>query len=85
MIGSAKERNGLYYLDTEEGGKVQAYQTKGTAEGFFESYWLMHERLGYPIFAYLQQLYPKLCINLDNSKLKCEVCELAKNHRIRIL
>ena len=32
MIGSAKERNGLYYLDTEEGGKVQAYQIKRTAE-----------------------------------------------------
>ena len=54
MFDSAKERNGLYYLDTKEGGKVQAYQIKGTIEGFFESNWLMHERLGHPSFAYLQ-------------------------------
>ena len=41
----------------------------------------MHERLGHTSFAYLQQVYPKLCINLDNSKLKCEVCELEKHHQ----
>ncbi|RVW29730.1 Retrovirus-related Pol polyprotein from transposon TNT 1-94 [Vitis vinifera] len=72
MIGSAKERNGLYYLDIKKGGKVQAYQIKGTAKrffeikgtakGLFESYWLMHEIVGHPSFAYLQH-----CINLDNS------------------
>ena len=62
MIGNSNERNGLYYLEIEEGGKVQAYQIKGTAEGFFKSYWPMHERLRHPSSAYLQQLYPKLCI-----------------------
>ena len=52
MISIAKERNGLY-LGIEEGGKVQAYQIKRIAEGFFERYWLMHERLGHPCFTYL--------------------------------
>ena len=41
-----------------------------------------YERLGRPSFTYQQRLYPKLCINLDNSKFKCEVCELAKNHQL---
>ena len=44
MIGCTKERNGLYYLDTEEGGTIWAYQIKGTTERFLECYWLMHTR-----------------------------------------
>ena len=42
-----------------------------------EEYWLLHERLGHPSFFYL-----KIRGNLDFSKLRCEVCELAKNHQV---
>lgn len=37
-------------------------------------------KLGHPTFTYLLWLYPKLCIHLDSSELKYEVCKLAKNH-----
>ena len=42
----------------------------------------MHERSGHSNFFYLQWLFPKLFINLDHSKLKCEVYELVKSHCI---
>ncbi|RVW41870.1 hypothetical protein CK203_104748 [Vitis vinifera] len=32
VIGSAKEREGLYYLVTEEQGKIQDHQIKGNIE-----------------------------------------------------
>ena len=81
VIGSAKEREGLYYLVTEEQGKIQDHQIKGNIEKEREL-WLIHERLGHPSFVFLKTLYPKLCINLDPSKFQCKVCEFSKNHRI---
>ena len=81
MIGSAKEREGLYYLVTEERGKIQAHQTKGHKKKK-KKLCLMHERLGHPSFFSLKTLYPKLCVNLNPSKFQCEVCELSKNHHI---
>ena len=74
VIGSAKERKGLYYLVTKEPGKIQAHQIKGNVEK--KELRSMHERLGHPSFFSLKTLYPKLCVNLDPSKFQCEVCEL---------
>ena len=41
MIGSAKEREGLYYLVIEEQGRIQVHQLKGNTRKESEL-WLMH-------------------------------------------
>ena len=43
---------------------------------------LWHRRLGHPSFQYLKYLFPKLFKALDCSKLHCEACHLAKDHRV---
>ena len=80
VIGSAKEREGLYYLVTEKQEKIQAHQIKKKKKK--RELWLMHERLRHPSFFSLKTLYPKLCVNLDPSKFQCEVCKLSKNDHI---
>ena len=34
------------------------------------------------MFRYLHKLFPKLFSLLDVSKFKCDICELAKSHRV---
>ena len=81
MIGSAKEREGLYYLVIEEQARIQVHQLKGNTRKEREL-WLMQERLRHLSFFSLKTLYPKLYANLDPSKFQCEICELLKNNCI---
>ena len=43
---------------------------------------ILHVRLGHHDFHYMRKLYPILGNSLDFSKLKYEICELAKNQRV---
>ena len=44
--------------------------------------WLWHKCLGHSSFGYLKKLMPKLFVQLTNVEFKCDVCELAKSHRV---
>jgi len=39
-------------------------------------------RFGHVPFGYLQKLFPKLFSQLNVSDFKCDICELAKSHRV---
>ena len=56
--------------------------TTQIVKGTLEDYWLLHERVRHPGFHHLRKLYLDLGNSLDFSKLKCEICELAKNQRV---
>lgn len=43
---------------------------------------IWHRRLGHPSFQYLNYLFPKLFKAIDCSKLHCDACHLAKDHRV---
>ena len=44
--------------------------------------WLWHRRLGHLSFGYLKKLQPHLFSVVSDSDFRCDVCELAKSHRI---
>jgi hypothetical protein len=44
--------------------------------------WLWHKCLGHSSFGYLKKLMPKLFVQLLDTEFKCDVCELAKSHRV---
>ena len=41
-----------------------------------------HLRLGHPSFSYLRHLFPDLLKSVNCALLRCEMCYLAKSHRI---
>ncbi|KAI3465187.1 hypothetical protein Pfo_021850 [Paulownia fortunei] len=86
-IGRAKERNGLYYLETPSNSSVQ--MSKSPLSFFSEhslsnkeKIWLYHRRLGHPSFRTLNILFPSLSKGLDVKNFHCEVCELVKHKRV---
>ena len=85
MIGNAKQKNGIYYLDTKKKETPQPYQIKGVKKkksNLRTLLVILHVRLGHHDFHYMRKLYPILGNSLDFSKLKYEICELAKNQRV---
>ncbi|RVW98129.1 Retrovirus-related Pol polyprotein from transposon TNT 1-94 [Vitis vinifera] len=44
--------------------------------------WLWHRRLGHASFGYLKKLFPSLFAKSDISGFRCDICELAKSHRV---
>ena len=46
---------------------------------------MWHRRLGHLSFGHLKKLQPQLYSGLSNLDFHCEVCELAKSHRIPYL
>ncbi|CAL8175713.1 unnamed protein product [Prunus armeniaca] len=82
-IGRGSEKGGLYLLDDPAGytssPTVHALQS---ATDSSRDIWLWHKRLGHPSFIYLQKLFPSLLSSVDLSQFKCEICELAKHHRV---
>ena len=44
--------------------------------------WLWHRRLGHASFGYLKKLFPNLFAKSDISGFRCDICKLAKNHRV---
>ena len=83
MIGSAKEKDGLYYFDD---GPDSSRQYQSTCLNSFSvskdsDIMLWHYRLGHPSFQYLKYLFPNLFQNTNLSSFQCEVCQFAKHHR----
>ena len=82
-IGSAKEKDGLYYLDD---GPNSSRQCQSTCLNYVyiskdNDIMLWHYRLGHPSFQYLKYLFPNLFRNKIPSSFQCEVCQFAKHHR----
>ena len=80
-IGSAKQINGLYYLDVPNSKNGMAHGLSGVTSPGVDSIMLWHYRLGHPSFPYLQKLFPSLFSGLKMSTFVCEQCILAKSHR----
>src|SRR5262249_21172300 len=72
------------YLELSPRGKQNfslACRTHGSEQAR-ENVWLWHRRLGHLSFGYLKKLQPSLFLNLHISEFQCDICELAKNHRV---
>ena len=82
-IGSAKECEGLCYFD-ETGVLGQSSPTgcNWTSYPKDSELLLWHKRMGHPAFQYLKHLFLSLCSNKTLLDFQCEVCELAKHHRV---
>ncbi|CAH9083056.1 unnamed protein product, partial [Cuscuta epithymum] len=84
MIGSARECDGLYYLEDGLPSSMVAQESPHKLESVStdQDIMLWHFRMGHPsFFFYLKRLLPKLFINKDPSFFKCEACALAKHHK----
>ena len=82
-IGSAKEHEGLYYFDEIDVlGQSSPTVCNSTSYPKDSELLLWHKRMGHPTFQYLKHLFPSLCSNKTLLDFQCEVCELAKHHRV---
>ena len=83
-IGLDRERGGLYYLDLQWRATDGIGKAHQSASGYTskEQIWLWHQRLGHSLFTYLHKLFPSSFFKLDISSFHCEICELAKHHRV---
>ncbi|KAI5350864.1 hypothetical protein L3X38_003755 [Prunus dulcis] len=85
-IGCGIRRGKLYYLDLasdSEASLSRAYKIRGTSvEKQTSEVWLWHRRLGHASFGYLRKLFSSLFSQLDISSFPCDICELAKSHRV---
>ena len=85
-IGCGTRRGKLYYLDLasdSEASLSHAYKIGVTSvQKQTSEVWLWHRRLGHASFGYLQKLFPSLFSQLDISSFTCDICELAKSHRV---
>jgi len=81
-IGYGTRWGKLYYLELTSASSHQLAQAFSANKSADSEVWLWHKRLGHSSFGYLKKLLPKLFIKLSNSDFKCEVCELAKSHRV---
>ncbi|CAN1170240.1 Retrovirus-related Pol polyprotein from transposon TNT 1-94 [Linum perenne] len=83
MIGKARLRDGLYYLDMvrDPTDEKQLGLACRNSNPVTEEIMLLHSRLGHPNFHYLKQLFPSLFLNVRLSEFQCEACVFAKTHR----
>ncbi|KAK2975037.1 hypothetical protein RJ640_002466 [Escallonia rubra] len=85
-IGCGVRRGKLYYLDlvSKSSDKQRQAPTLNDSKGKIQKskIWLWHRRLGHASFGYLKKLFPSLFTKCDVSSFQCEVCELAKSHRV---
>lgn len=78
-IGHAREKDGLYYLETPG----QSHAANGSlSQTNKEKVWLCHRRLGHPSFRVISLLFPSLFQGIRVEEFHCEVCELAKHKRV---
>ena len=80
MIGTAKEHDGLYYLDDSSASALSSQIKTYVSPTLDNNLMLWHRRMGHPSFQYLQKLFPQFSFNKDVN-FHCETCELAKHHR----
>ncbi|KAL5833169.1 hypothetical protein ACOSQ3_016843 [Xanthoceras sorbifolium] len=86
MIGRAKERDGLYYLEesSEQNKSENCFPMSFVSESFKsnkDKIWLHHLRLGHPSFHVLKILFPSLFNKTSVESFHCDVRELAKHKR----
>ena len=84
MIGHARDRDGLYYLEAPSQYNITKSKSSHSfvSEVFSfnkEKVWLHHRRLGHPSFRVIKIMFPSLFKGLDVEHFHCEVCELAKH------
>ena len=83
-IGRAKEKDGLYSLETSP---TPSMIKKNLSSSFLcssnkDAIWLHHFRLGHPSFAVLQIMFPSLFKGLNIRTFHCDICEYAKHTRV---
>jgi len=84
MIGLARAREGLYYLeesvgpDKKESLPLMSY----LAQSNEDKMWLQHYRMSLPSFLTLKLMFYNLAKGLDFSHFHCVDCELAKHKRV---
>ncbi|KAJ9552519.1 hypothetical protein OSB04_016564 [Centaurea solstitialis] len=84
MIGHAKKKDGLYYLDTSS-GKPTSRPISLVSESLSSNkvqIWLHHFRLGHPSFHTLRTMFPQLFKKINASLFQCESCQYAKHQRV---
>ncbi|RVW75605.1 Retrovirus-related Pol polyprotein from transposon RE1 [Vitis vinifera] len=85
-IGCGIKWGKLYYLDlqSKDSNKLQQALMADGSEGEKKKseIWLWHRRLGHASFGYLKKLFPSLFAKSDISGFRCDICELAKSHRV---
>lgn len=79
-IDTARERDGLYYL--EKGVVICGFQVDRKIDK--ERIMLWHCCLGHPSFPYLEHLFSKFYYNISTSSLICEQCIFVKDRRISL-
>lgn len=77
MVGHAKERNRLYYLEIQR--KLSISLLSEYQFFYKEKIWFCHHRLGHPSFRTLKILFHSLFKKLDVESFNCKVCELVKH------
>ncbi|CAL2258010.1 unnamed protein product [Prunus armeniaca] len=86
IVGYGTRRGKLYFLDLAPSGETQisqAFKTSGDPTEKNQNFiWLWHRRLGHASFGYLKKLFPSWFSKLSDFNFKCDVCELAKSHRV---
>ncbi|KAM7509193.1 hypothetical protein LguiA_019646 [Lonicera macranthoides] len=82
-IGVAKQDGGLYFFNNGSTSGRQDRQTcfNSISVSSDSQILLWHYRLGHPNFQYLKHLFPKLLMNKNLLKFRCESCELTKHQR----
>jgi hypothetical protein len=83
IIGRGTKKGGLYYMDDFSTGRANNMQNSLNVK--HKQILLWHRRLGHPSFNYLKHLLPNLFSGLLVSELKCDICILAKSHRVPYL
>ena len=76
MIGSAKEKDGLYYFEDgpDLSRQFQSTSVNSVSVSKENDIVLRHYRLGHPNSQYLKYLFPNLFKNKSPSSFQCEVC-----------
>ena len=85
-IRLAKEKDGLYYLDTN--WETAVFRSQGlvsTSSSKVNQIWLWLRCLGHPPFPLLKNVFPSLFKNFDYLDFHCEMCLLARYYRVSFL
>ena len=72
-IGLAKERSGLYHLESSQ-KTSNNLSLSFLSSSNKDTIWLYHLRLGHPSFRVLMVMFPHLFQGLDISEFHCETC-----------
>ena len=79
ILGSGVKRGKLYYLDLHENPKSSQVNNVSSNK---DRVILWHRRLGHLSFHYLRKIKPELFVGITNFESRCDICEMAKSHRI---